>query len=90
MKWFGTVGSVSIVGVLSEKLFRLRQDPHNFSDKTPHFHLSDRQMEEAQKILCEKAFKLKLSGNEAYYTNSLILLVKNMLCSKLHYQIFLI
>ena len=27
-----------------------------------------------------------LSGNEVYYTNSSILLVKNMLCSKLHCQ----
>ena len=27
-----------------------------------------------------------LPGNEVYYTNSLVLLVKNMLCSKLHYQ----
>jgi hypothetical protein len=26
----------------------------------------------AGEILCEKAFKLKLSGNEVYYTNSLI------------------
>jgi hypothetical protein len=41
-------------------------------------------------ILCEKAFKLKLSGNEVDYTNSLILLVKNMLCSKLHCQKVLI
>ena len=28
----------------------------------------------------------KLSGNEGYDANSLILLVKNMLCSKLHCQ----
>jgi len=34
----------------------------------------------------EKAFKLKLSGNEVYYTNALLLLIKNMLCSKLHCQ----
>ena len=27
-----------------------------------------------------------LSGNEVYHTNSLILLVQNMLCSKLHCQ----
>ena len=27
-----------------------------------------------------------LSGDEVYYANSLILLVINMLCSKLHYQ----
>ena len=32
------------------------------------------------------AFKLKLSGCEVYYTNSLILPVKIMLCSKLHCQ----
>ena len=30
--------------------------------------------------------KLKLSGNEVYYTNYLILLVESMLCSKLHCQ----
>ena len=35
-------------------------------------------------ILCDKGFILKNSGNEDLYTNSLILLVKNMLCSKLH------
>ena len=39
-------------------------------------------------ILHEKAFKLRLSGHELYNTNPLILLVKNMLCSKLHSQIF--
>ena len=27
-----------------------------------------------------------LSGNQVYYTNSLLLLVKNMLCSKLYRQ----
>ena len=27
-----------------------------------------------------------LSGNAVYYTNSFILLVKNMLCGQLHYQ----
>jgi len=27
-----------------------------------------------------------LSGNEVYYKNALILLIKIMLCSKLHYQ----
>ena len=32
---------------------------------------------------------LKTSGNEVYYTNSLILLTKIMLCSKLHCQEFL-
>jgi hypothetical protein len=36
--------------------------------------------------LIEKCFNLKLSGNEVYYTNSLILVVKIMLCSKLHCQ----
>ena len=29
---------------------------------------------------------LKLSGHEVYYTNTLSLVVKNMLRSKLHYQ----
>ena len=37
-------------------------------------------------ILHEKEFTLKLSGNEVCCTNYLILLVNNMLCSKLHYQ----
>ena len=37
-------------------------------------------------IIYEKVIKLKLSGNEVYYTKSLILLVTNMLCSKLHCQ----
>jgi len=39
--------------------------------------------------LHEKGIELKLFGNEVYYINSLTSLVKNMLCSKLHYQIFL-
>ena len=38
------------------------------------------------KVLHEKGIELKPSGNEGYYTNSLILLVKNMLCGKLHCQ----
>ena len=38
-------------------------------------------------ILYEKGIEFKLSGNEFYYTNSLILLVENMLCSRLHSQI---
>ena len=33
-------------------------------------------------ILIEKRLKLKSSGNEVYYTNSSMLLVKNMLCGK--------
>ena len=37
----------------------------------------------------QKGIRLKLSGNEADYTNSLTLPVKNMLCSKLHSRIFL-
>ena len=37
-------------------------------------------------LLYEKAFRSKLSGNEVYHTNSSILLVKNMLCSRLRYQ----
>ena len=35
-----------------------------------------------------KALKFKNFGNEGYYTNSLILLMKMMLCSKLHCQKF--
>ena len=34
----------------------------------------------------KRDLNLNLSANEVYYTNSLILLVKNMLCSKLHCQ----
>ena len=37
-------------------------------------------------ILYEKRIELKLSGNEVSYTDSLTLLVTNMLCSKLHCQ----
>ena len=37
-------------------------------------------------ILYEKGIKLNLSGNEVDFTNSEILLVKSMLCSKLHCQ----
>ena len=37
-------------------------------------------------ILNERRIKLKLSGSEVCYTNSLILLVRNMLCSKLQRQ----
>ena len=38
------------------------------------------------RILYEKGIELKLPGNEIYYTNALILLVKNMLCCKHHCQ----
>ena len=38
------------------------------------------------RILYEKAFTLRLSGNEVSNTNLSILLVKNMLCSKHHCQ----
>jgi len=41
-------------------------------------------------VSCENALKSKLSGHEVYCTNYLILLVKNMLCSKLHCQKVLI
>ena len=40
----------------------------------------------ATRLTYEMCFNLKLSGNEIYNTNTLTLLVKNMLCSKLHYQ----
>ena len=40
-------------------------------------------------ILYEKIFNFKLSGNEVFSTNVLLLLIKIMLCSKLHHQIFL-
>jgi hypothetical protein len=42
------------------------------------------------RILNEKRIKLKLFGNAVYYTNPSILLVKNMLFSRLHHQIFFI
>ena len=38
----------------------------------------------ADEILSERSLNLKLSGNEVDYTNSLMLIVKNKLCSKLH------
>ena len=38
------------------------------------------------RIFNGKSIRLKKSGNEAEYTNSSILLVKNMLCSKNHCQ----
>ena len=37
-------------------------------------------------ILYEKGIELELSGDEVYYTNIFVLLVKNMLCGKFHYQ----
>ena len=37
-------------------------------------------------ILSGKSFNLKLSGNEVYCTNALLLLKKIMLCSELHCQ----
>jgi len=40
----------------------------------------------ARLILYEKSFNLKLSGNEVYYTKTLIFLKNMMLCSKLHCQ----
>ena len=36
--------------------------------------------------LQDKSFNPKLSGNEVYRTNALLLLIKIMLCSKLHCQ----
>jgi len=38
------------------------------------------------RILYEKKIQSKLSGNKFFYTNSLISLAKNMLCSKFHCQ----
>ena len=40
----------------------------------------------ANEFYLERESNQKLSGNEVYYTNSLILLVENVLCSKLHCQ----
>ena len=37
-------------------------------------------------ILKERSFNFKLSGNEVYCTNASLLLIKIMLCSKLHCQ----
>ena len=37
-------------------------------------------------ILYEERIRLVFCGNDVYCTNSLILLVKNMMCSKLHCQ----
>jgi hypothetical protein len=44
------------------------------------------QEEDMRKVLFEKGIKFKLSGNEVYFTKSLVLLVKSILCSKLHCQ----
>ena len=41
-------------------------------------------------ILYKKGIKFKLAGNQVYYTNPLILLVKNLLCRKIHCQKVLI
>jgi len=38
----------------------------------------------------EKSFSLNLSGNKGNCTNALLLPVKVMLCSELHFQIFLV
>ena len=40
-------------------------------------------------ILQEQSFNFKLSGNKVYCTNAVLLLIKVMLCSKLHRQNFL-
>ena len=45
---------------------------------------------QAAKVSYERRMKLKLSGNEVYHTNSLIILVKIMLCRKRHCQKVLI
>ena len=42
------------------------------------------QIAESTCFLCEKGIEFKLSGNDVYYTIALILLVKNMLCSRIH------
>jgi len=47
-------------------------------------------LKKKQWILYGKGIESKLSGNEDDYTNSSILLVKNMLCDTLRCQIFLI
>jgi hypothetical protein len=48
-------------------------------------------MKATMELFCmERGLNQKLSGNVVYYTNFLILLVKNMLCSQLHCQKILI
>ena len=42
-----------------------------------------------QNLIRKSFLILKTSGNGVYYTNTLILLIKMMLCSKLHCQKFL-
>ena len=37
--------------------------------------------------LCEKGIKRNVSGNAVNHTNSLILLLRNMLCRRLHHQV---
>ena len=44
------------------------------------------QEDTARKILCEKGFKLELSGNEVYYTACSSLVILKNSCSKLHCQ----
>ena len=39
-----------------------------------------------ERILQGKSFNLKVSGNEVYYTNAVLSLIKIMLCSQLHCQ----
>ena len=39
-------------------------------------------LEDAKNLITEKRFKLTLSGNQFYYTDASILLVKVFLCSK--------
>jgi hypothetical protein len=39
--------------------------------------------------LIEKEYRFRISGSEVKYTNALLLLIKIMLCSKLHCKIFL-
>ena len=41
---------------------------------------------EGEGFYMKRQLDSNLPDNEGYYTNGLILLVKNMLCSKLHYQ----
>ena len=51
----------------------------NFPPQSARAHHTDE-----PKFYMKSKFNKNLFGNEVYFTNSLILLVENMLCSKLH------
>ena len=61
-----------------------KKDQTDSEDVDKYFDRSEIVCFSPGQILFEKAFRSELFGDEGHYTNSLILLVKYMLCSKLH------